>query len=388
MDCTLESQRIISVIENGIKKLSLLESITREVQSEDLSAMVGDEVTNVIAEQRALESRFEELITQRVALKALSNKVKTAENQQEINEIAEALRASTKLLCRNLQDNPNLSDNMVKIQTERSGAAKLLEQTIAEMQEANTFDVLKNKVQSEHERAESYRELQAQERELSSKVDRLRKDLANEKKEFDTEKKHLQETVAKLKDELSDMRTKSAIERKYQEKENRAARTCQQRNNSKSESDAKARLDELSLQMDRETLSHEQTVNYLQNKQTALASELEYWNTRYEEDVQAKRSELETLRTNRESDFQKLKDLEVRYKEDVSEREARQAEERRQAELRAIQQAEIERKVHAAIKIQSVMRMYLVKKELRQAAEKSRKKKKGKGKGKGKGKKK
>ena len=42
---------------------------------DELSQIVGDEITRIIQEQRGLELRYEELIAQRSSLKALSNKV-------------------------------------------------------------------------------------------------------------------------------------------------------------------------------------------------------------------------------------------------------------------------------------------------------------------------
>ena len=60
--------------------------------------------------------RYEELIAQRGILKGLANKSKYKQNQVEIQDVSRALRESTKNLCRNLKDNPNISGNLMKIQ--------------------------------------------------------------------------------------------------------------------------------------------------------------------------------------------------------------------------------------------------------------------------------
>lgn len=101
---------------------------------DELSQFMGDEISRIIREQRALEKRYEELIAQRGALKAglctvvaagwqlcsrslarvcarvglvlvqgLSNKTRYKENQREIQDVSRALRESTKKLCRNLK---------------------------------------------------------------------------------------------------------------------------------------------------------------------------------------------------------------------------------------------------------------------------------------------
>lgn len=73
----IESARISSIIEEALEKLSFLASITPDVMAhrDELSQIVGDEITRIIQEQRGLELRYEELIAQRSSLKALSNKV-------------------------------------------------------------------------------------------------------------------------------------------------------------------------------------------------------------------------------------------------------------------------------------------------------------------------
>ena len=73
----IESARISSIIEEALEKLSFLASITPDVMAhrDELSQIVGDEITRIIQEQRGLELRYEELIAQRASLKALSNKV-------------------------------------------------------------------------------------------------------------------------------------------------------------------------------------------------------------------------------------------------------------------------------------------------------------------------
>ena len=104
----IEAARISAVVEEALEKLSFLASITPDVMAhrDELSQIVGDEITRIIQEQRGLETRYEQLISQRTSLKALSNKNKFNENQEQVKEVAKALRESTKELCRNLKVRP------------------------------------------------------------------------------------------------------------------------------------------------------------------------------------------------------------------------------------------------------------------------------------------
>jgi hypothetical protein len=88
-----------ALIRAATEKLALASVITVDAdeQAAELSRSVGDEISRVILEQRQLEQRFEALISQRGVLKAMPNKTKYKENQQELHEVADQLRNSTKV---------------------------------------------------------------------------------------------------------------------------------------------------------------------------------------------------------------------------------------------------------------------------------------------------
>jgi hypothetical protein len=101
----VEAARITAVLEESLEKLSFLSSITPDVLAhrDEVSTLVGDEIARLIGEQRALEARYEELLSQRAALKGLANKTKYRELQTETTALAFQLRESMKGLCRSLK---------------------------------------------------------------------------------------------------------------------------------------------------------------------------------------------------------------------------------------------------------------------------------------------
>ena len=152
---SIESARVSAIVEEALEKLSFLASITPDIiaHRDELSQIVGDEITRIIQEQRSLEQRYEELIGQRTALKALSNRSKYKENQDDIRTVARALRESTKELCRNLKGNPNIAENLSKVQGERSQLQNLLSKTLRELRE-NSHTTLTSAVEEEKARTE------------------------------------------------------------------------------------------------------------------------------------------------------------------------------------------------------------------------------------------
>ena len=236
----IEAARISAVVEEALEKLSFLASITPDVMAhrDELSQIVGDEITRIIQEQRGLETRYEMLISQRTSLKALSNKNKFNENQEQVKEVARALRESTKELCRNLkvgdthggllraaftrcwhpsacslslsltalvlrasQGNPNIAENLSKIQTERSNLQNLLSKTLRELRESS-FATLTTTVEEEKARNDMIREVVQKEKEVSAAVKKLQADLASEKQLHLQEVEERNEIIAKLKEDL------------------------------------------------------------------------------------------------------------------------------------------------------------------------------------------
>lgn len=68
---TIESCRVNAIFEEALEKLSFLGSINPDVlqHRDELSQIVGDEISRIIHDQRLLEQRYEKLISQRSELK-------------------------------------------------------------------------------------------------------------------------------------------------------------------------------------------------------------------------------------------------------------------------------------------------------------------------------
>ena len=184
----IEAARISAVVEEALEKLSFLASITPDVMAhrDELSQIVGDEITRIIQEQRSLETQYEQLIAQRTSLKGNANKTKFNENQDLVKDVARKLRESTKELCRNLKGNPNIAENLSKIQTERSNLQNLLSKTLRELRE-NAFSTLTTTVEEDKARNDMILEVIAKEKEVSAAVKGLQEDLANERQQHAAE---------------------------------------------------------------------------------------------------------------------------------------------------------------------------------------------------------
>jgi len=380
----IESARISSIIEEALEKLSFLASITPDVMAhrDELSQIVGDEITRIIQEQRGLELRYEELIAQRSSLKALSNKAKYKENQELIKEVARALRESTKELCRNLKGNPNIAENLSKIQTERSNLQNLLSKTLRELRE-NSFSTLTTTVEEEKARNDMILEVIAKEKEVSASVKKLQEDLSSERHQHEAEVEERNEIISKLKEELQEVRTKSAIETKYLQKESRARLQSLNRIYGQSTSELDEQIWKVRKQLEIEVLANRESEEFLKRKVVSLQKDAGDWMQRYETDFEELEKEHETLNAQRTEDLVKLNDYTERYTKEMEEKARREEEARIREEMEALRKQEEERNTWAATTVQKLWRGHLAR--TGGGGKKGKKGKKGKG---GKGKKK
>ena len=374
----IESARISSIIEEALEKLSFLASITPDVMAhrDELSQIVGDEITRIIQEQRGLELRYEELIAQRSSLKALSNKAKYKENQELIKEVARALRESTKELCRNLKGNPNIAENLSKIQTERSNLQNLLSKTLRELRESS-FATLTTTVEEEKARNDMILEVIAKEKEVSASVKKLQEDLSSERHQHEAEVEERNEIISKLKEELQEVRTKSAIETKYLQKESRARLQSLNRIYGQSTSELDEQIWKVRKQLEIEVLANRESEEFLKRKVVSLQKDAADWMQRYETDFEELEKEHETLNAQRTEDLVKLNDYTERYTKEMEEKARREEEARIREEMEALRKQEEERNTWAATTVQKLWRGHLAR--TGGGGKKGKKGKKGKG---------
>ncbi|OQR95567.1 hypothetical protein THRCLA_07755, partial [Thraustotheca clavata] len=227
---SIEAMRASAIVEETIEKLSFLGSITPDIlqHREELSQVVGDEISRIIQEQRQLEAKYESLIAQRSVLKGLANKSKFKENQRDIQEVSRALRESTRSLCRNLKDNPNFGGNLMKIQYERQALIDLLTETTRELKNCS-YESLVIYVTEGKNAADKAAELIETEKEATEEVKRLTQELAREKVEYAREVADQKSAIALLKEQLLQVKSKTQIDIRYARNEAKAKTTSTSR---------------------------------------------------------------------------------------------------------------------------------------------------------------
>ena len=329
----------------AIERLGLVGVIKTDahLQAQALSQAVGQEIHKVLGEQRELEVKFEELISQRAGLKSMANKSKLKENQEEVHSVAIDLRQKTRNLSRNLKENPNVADNMNKVASVRQEVVALMGGCIQELRAERYPRSLRERVAEDQSREVHIRETIEREREASAAVRDLRQQLMQERESHEEEIKSQGQILAELKELVKELSAATVIETAYTAKEVQAKNACVKRTEGEELARLGSEAEALRQRITMEQRVHAVSAEFLKKKQASMQEEVLNWMQKYETDTTSKDKELETVKLNHQRDLVKLKELEEKYREELAAKETREMEavQAKEAEIRAERDGEI-----------------------------------------------
>jgi len=341
------------------EKLSLLSllKVDASVQAAELSRSVGEEISRVMEKQQGLERRFESLISVRGVLKAMPNKTKYKENQEELHRVAEELRATTTQLCRNLRDNPDVADNMAKVHVERGHLQVLLSQVLNDLEGA-AYPSLTNMVRDEDARDKNMKETIAREKAASDAVRQLRETIRSEKDGHEAYTTEKREVMSDCKEQLKNLKATKGVELRYLDKDLRASNQCSSRVGKQTLGSLAHEIESLHAQIAMERQVHASSTEFLKKRNGELTKKVAAWVHKHDDDKESKERALTELKANYQRDLARLKEMEEAYQQEMYEKDLRLAETRRAAELAFAKEAEDEKRARAARKIQSLYRVW------------------------------
>jgi len=369
---TLDAIHVAAVLEDFTDQLAILGRIMPQSLEgrPDAKQIVDDELGQILKDQKNLEHKFETMLSAREG---------GGKNFADSRSVAQDLRQATQAMNKSFRQNPLSSENMMKIQNDRKFLQDIIEDTLDEIINNQSFDSLVQAVNAEKEKKASLQQTILKEEESRRTVKLLQKRLVEVKKEKESEIQQRNEMIAHLKDQLQETKAKTSMEGKYIKKdaEVRVANTqkkCQQ-----SEQQLKDELEMLRHRIDEEVRVNAEIESYLKSHHQILEEKVEYWMEKYDVDVEKKQHELDVLKTSKANDLARLQELTQKY----TEYEKVVIEDRIEKEKARRKAEQEEEELNAATKIQSWWRGTMVRKQLGPYSKKKKKKgKKGKKSGK------
>ncbi|MEW5302600.1 MAG: hypothetical protein WDW36_005369 [Sanguina aurantia] len=359
-----DAVHVFALVKATLDKLSLVGSITVDpkVQAQELTQSVGEEITRMIADQKALEAKFEELVSAQHVLRNLPNKSKLRENQTELQQVAEALRQSTKNLCRNLKDNPNVAENMLKVALERQALQLLLSKCCNDVEMSHKVQPVVESVMAQEAAEVAVRETIEHERATATAVRQLRNDLREEKIDHEGKMRDKKKTLSLLKEEVKALKMQTAVTTRYEAKEGLAINDHNRRVQANGLSELRKELSLVRQQVDIEGAVHATTAEFMKKLSGRLQSESVVWSQRREDDLLNRERDLEHLRVLTQQDTIKLQAMREKHRLELSSKKERQtavADEMERLEFEVMRQ---ERRSAAAVIMQAAWRGFSVRK--------------------------
>ena len=373
----MEAAQVYATFQASAEKLALVGSITidPEVQGHELSQAIGDEIIRVIQEQQDLEKDFKLLIQERMGLKNTGNKMKVKDNQERLFDVTTKLRKTSQLLSRNLKDNPNVTDNMAKVDAERQSVQQLLSLCLSQLVTSSSISALSEEVAEDEKRERIIEDTIQREKAASQAVKELKAQISEEREKHEQEVTSRKRALTDLKETLKEVKAQASIDNAYSELEMLARNKTEKRLQQASLTDLQDEIRSLKTRIEIEKRVHQQNVDFLQRKYSNMQEEALNWMQKHENDTQSKDKEIEILKLNHQRDAVKLEELEKKYKDELAHRE------KRDFVNMDLDDETNERYVRSALKIQALYRGYKARKEATPAKSEKKKGKKGKKKG-------
>lgn len=391
----LEAARIGAILEDAIEKMTFLSAVTPDIlhRRDEVADMTSGEIARLLAEQRALEARFEELVTQRAALKGIGNKARYKDLQTEFDNVSYQLKESMKTLCRNLKEHPDLSETVSRITEEREALVQLLERTLSALREGH-YAPLVDFVEKERDVRDKLRAVASKEEEVLKEVDTLTTLLKEEedKHAADMEARRLE--LGDLKEKLRKLKVDTTLTLRYARKEASARTEAAVRGFTAEESDLQTQIDAMRRRIALEKTVHDEAMEAMRRgelislpsllcaatsarpfhlhpslcvsphtaccvavaaEQDDFARSAEEWKAKQAAELESKAAELAALTAERDRQRAQLEAFQARYDRDLAELAEREAAEAARAAAEEYAASEDARKHAAASSLQSVL---------------------------------
>ncbi|KAM6258445.1 dynein regulatory complex protein 9 isoform 2-T2 [Porphyrio hochstetteri] len=336
----LEALLFTAVLENCVDQLSILGYII-PVSSEsktDTSHTSSQEMKEIRETQKELDINYQELMSSRqgnvetVTSTSLKSKQKLGKTEDP--------KSACHLSSRAMRHGALSVEDLRKIQAERQYASDVITVTMKTMHESGTFNSLIEAIEQEKAKKSKFHDILIREEEGKKEIKSLEKQLQDVKKETEIELQNRDSTIAYLKDELQEMKTKTKMESCYVKKSTDLQVHQTQKKCRNAEKFLEEEIQKLRSKTEEEIRVHVETENFLRQHHKKVEEKLEYWVDKYENDTDAKDEELETLKASKANNMEMLQRLAEEcqtFEETIISDRAEKAAKRRELEQDALE---------------------------------------------------
>ena len=334
--------------------------MSKSKEQDDTTEIMGDEITDIISEQRGLEQQYAELVKARSALTGISNKAEFEKTKSMIKEVADKLRENTKNLCRVLKDNPNVQDNFIKIEKDRQRLYQCLQSLRSELLGLNYHTFAYN-IAEQLQIQDLLSKKRASEKEASANVKQLAEDYKREYQEYITETKEAQQEIQSLKDDVGSGKTNQALKFKYMEKELNAGYLSELRARQEAAAELNDEIKALNKDISTERDVHQRIEKFMAEAKDKITKDNDEWKIKKEQDLKNLGQKIHSISEKKEKAKQKMEAFYLEIDQEKRRLVEREKEEKEREERLRQEREDSERKTAAC---EVIAKEYLKYKEL------------------------
>jgi len=309
---SLDGQKLSWLLTETIDRLRFLQCINKE--DDTSSELAGYEINKLLNEQMKLEERYAELLKVRGTLKGISNKRKLEEIQKEVEEVAIALKESTKKLGRLFRENPDLKKEAEKVANERVQLVAKLGNVLQPLQ-ANipTFLPCQADLITELDDQDSLRQLILKEKGLLGEIKQLHATLKGEEQLYQNEINEKQANVQTRKESLEKARSDTEIDLKNAREAAEAEKGKNKRLQDQKITDYEQEIERIKERKATETQVFQKIASFLKQKENLKKEEIQTWNNRFEDTKNDKQEQIDKLNDYKSKALEELRKLREEY---------------------------------------------------------------------------
>jgi hypothetical protein len=273
-----------------------------------------------------------------------------------------------------LKDNPNVQDNLIKIEKDRQQLYQALSGLKNDLLTLNYHTFAYN-ITEQLQFQDLLHKKRQLEKETSSNVKTLAEDYKKEYQEYLTETKEAQQEILRLREEVAQQKVTQSFRSKYQEKDLDAGYASEQRNRRERETELLSDINELEKAIETEKLVNKRIEAFMTQGRDKILKDNEEWKQKTEKDRKELLLKIDNVSKKKEAAKLKLEGF-TSEQDTEKKRNVEREKEEREREARLKQEREDnERKTQAC---EIIAREYLKYKELTVKTKGKKGKKKGK----------
>jgi hypothetical protein len=290
MQCKLRPLEAICVagaVEDCLDRLRVLQSLTPNVltQRDELSNILGDTVAQIIQQQKRCEQEYEELVKRRSELKSLSNKTRYKKNQERIQEKAQELKTLTTDLCKRLRESPNVSENLFKIQTQRSNLISIFESFRTELLASRSFQGIAQKADSMKAAYDNMTQVILQEKEMQRQIEELNTNVQRTEQDMQQRLERLEAQIKEQKELLMQKQSDNDAEKAQRDDERDARMAAAIKMNSLAASKLTKQLVAARRALENERHVHDESMQFFNRRRSKIQQDTQERQEKYDKDT-------------------------------------------------------------------------------------------------------